>query len=67
MSQFLLKLAEIWTRQSLDDLEEFQEGFFENFVFSDFMLIFHQKNHEIYHSLNIKKLLIPLFIEPLRL
>ena len=47
VSQFLLKLAESWTGQSLDDLEEIQRGFFENFVFSDFMLIFHQNNHKI--------------------
>ena len=35
-SQFLLKLAEIRTSQSLND-------------FSDFMLIFHPKKYEIYH------------------
>ena len=42
-AQFLLKLAEICTIQPMDDLEEIQRGFFENFDFSDFMLISHQK------------------------
>ena len=41
VSQFLLKLAEIWTRQSSDDLEEIQKGFLKIQIFSDFILIFH--------------------------
>ena len=33
VSQFLLKLAEIWTRQSLDDLEEIQKGFSDSPIY----------------------------------
>ena len=42
--QFWSKLAEIWTRSSLDDCEENQRGFFENFHIFRFRDIFSTQN-----------------------
>ena len=50
VSQFWSKLAEIWTRSSLDD-EENQRGFFENFNFLRFPTIFNTQNCKISHFL----------------
>ena len=43
VSQFWSKLAEIWTRLSLNNLEENQEAFLKTLIYSGFMLIFHKK------------------------
>ena len=51
VSQFWSKLAEIWTRSSLDDFEVNRRGFFENFNFLRFRAIFSTKNRKISHFL----------------
>ena len=65
-SQILVKFAEIWTRQSLNDLEEIQIGFFENFDFfcfyanfspinSKFRDFFVKNQHKIRKKQNFQK------------